>query len=178
MPAAIVKNRELKKNRDGSGNVLLIQAEVSDPDDLQSVELVTGSGEDYNPPNGSKLVVIELGNAYKVAVACDDGIEPAAAIGERRLYSISGGAVAAVIWLKADGTVELNGGGGTAVEYSRLKTAFDQLKSDFDTLVGVFNAHVHPGVTAGVASTGSTATPGSTSSADMSPAESDTVTLP
>jgi hypothetical protein len=178
VPTGVVKGRELKKNRDGVRNVLVIQAEVSDPDDLQSVELVTQAGEDYNPPDDSRIIIADLGPGFKVSVACDDGIEPSASVGERRLYSISGGAVAAIIHLLADGTVELNGGGGTAVEFARLKTAFDQLKSDFDTLVGIYNGHVHPGVTAGAASTGTTPAAGSTSTANIDPAESDTVTLP
>lgn len=181
MPIGKVKNRAIKKNRDGSKNVLIIQTEVSDPDDLQSVELVTQAGEDYNPPDDSKLIVVELGPGFKVAVACDDGIEPSAAEGERRLYSISGGSVAAIIHLKADGQIVLNGGAGTAVEYSRLKTAFDQLKSDFDALVTFINGvpgvgHVHTdsvgGFTTAMSGTASTTT------ADMTPAESDTVNVP
>jgi hypothetical protein len=73
---------------------------------------------------------------------------------------------------------QINDGNGTAVEFSRLKTAFDQLKSDFDGLVTIFNAHVHPGVTAGAASTLITATPDTPSTANINPAESSTVQIP
>lgn len=76
------------------------------------------------------------------------------------------------------GDVVLNEGSGTAVEYSRLKTAYDQLRSDLNTLIGTYNTHVHSGVTTG---TGSSGTPGSAaipSTADMSGAESGTIKLP
>ena len=75
-------------------------------------------------------------------------------------------------------SITLNGGTDWAVQYTALKAAFDQLKSDMNTFVAVFNAHVHPGVTTGAGSTGTTVTPGSSSSADMSGAKVTTVNLP
>jgi hypothetical protein len=179
-----IKSSEVRKNKDGETDVLMLTTELADPDDLQSIQLVTQSGEDYHPKEGSKIIIVTIGESFKVAIACDDGIVPTVDEGERRMYSIdSGGSVAAVIYLKSDGTVEINNGGGTAVEFSRLKTAFDQLKSDFDDLVSKYNAHIHAttAVTGGGGPVGVIAPTTSTDSpttADIDPAESNTVTLP
>ena len=76
-------------------------------------------------------------------------------------------AVDVIVWLKADGTLELNGSADNAVRFSDLKTAFDQLKSDFDL-------HNHPTAPVGPVSTPSTAP----STADIDPAKVDEVKLP
>lgn len=104
--------------------------------------------------------------------AIDQVNEPLAAPGERRLYARdANGAPVVVIWLKADGTLELNGDADNAVRFSELKTAFDQLQSDF-------NLHTHsvPGVFAGAFS--ATATAPTDSTADIDPAKVDEVKLP
>jgi len=66
-------------------------------------------------------------------------------------------------------------GGDYMVRYNELKTAFDQLKSDFNNLVTVFNAHTQT-VTGGVA--GPPATSGVPSSADMSGSKIDKIEVP
>lgn len=85
------------------------------------------------------------------------------------------------IYMQGNST-EINSGTGTAVEYGRLKTAFDQLKSDFNALVVLFNAHIHTAVTPAPVLpsnvSGPTATPGTPSVANMAPSESDTVKIP
>lgn len=168
---AIVKGTEIKRNRDGDHDVLMITAEIGDTDDVQSVELACAMGEDFNPPVGTKLILQEVGAAYKVAVAGDDGISPTTSAGERKIYSIASGAISAVAYFKSDGTLQLNNGSGTAVEFARLKSAFDQLVSDF-------NAHTHNySIPLHVSSTGPTAAPTATT-ADMTNAESKTVKLP
>jgi hypothetical protein len=91
-------------------------------------------------------------------------------------------AVASVV-LETGGDVVINGGTGTAVEYAGLKIAFDQLKSDFDALVVLLNAHIHTDPISGVTSP-PTAPPWPLppgvlpSSADMSPSESETIKIP
>jgi len=171
----VVTGREIKRNRDGARNVMLLQVEIADADDIQAAELIPASGEDYNPPNGARVFLVEAGAAYKIAVACDDGVVPDTAEGEKRIYAISGGAATAMLRLLPDGTARLNEGAGTAVEFSRLKTAFDQLKADFD-------AHVHPAglLLDSVAGpcTGTTAAILVGSTADIDNAESPTVELP
>lgn len=64
--------------------------------------------------------------------------------------------------------VILNGGADWAVQFSALQTAFDELKS-------AFNTHVHAGVTSGGASTAATSVP---SAADISLAKIASVRLP
>lgn len=72
----------------------------------------------------------------------------------------------------------LQDGTDYAVQFTAMKSAFDTLKSELNTLVTVFTAHVHPGVLAGAASTGPTPTPGTPPAADMSGAQVSNVRLP
>ncbi|MCP4745030.1 MAG: hypothetical protein GY874_02660 [Desulfobacteraceae bacterium] len=110
-----VTGRRLAKNRDGDHAVRLLQAELSDPADVQSVELMSQTGEESNPPDGSTLCILSIGRAWKIAVACDDKIAPATAVGEKRIYSTdaTGAAVAAQIHLKNDGTLIADNGAVT-----------------------------------------------------------------
>lgn len=80
-------NREVKKNRDGTKNVLLLQVEITDPEDIQTVELMSQTGEENNPPSNSKATMVQVGDAWKIAVSTDDQIEPITDPGEKRLYS-------------------------------------------------------------------------------------------
>jgi hypothetical protein len=70
--------------------------------------------------------------------------------------------------LKPDGTIEINGNSDFAVRYSELKSAFDELKNDFNT-------HTHGGVSSGTATT---FIPTPISSADMSKAKVSKVKIP
>lgn len=85
------------------------------------------------------------------------------------------------IVMATDGTITINGGSDFAVAYTDLKSAFDQLKSDFDTFVSSkYNTHTHsylPGP--GVATPTAVPIPvGTSSTADMSGAKVDKVKLP
>lgn len=92
-------------------------------------------------------------------------------VGEVRMYSTdSSGVQKFYTWLKNDGTFEIGGKTDNAVRYSKLETAFNQLKSDFNTFIAAYNLHTHAGVTAGSSVTAITA-PGTVSSADISPAK-------
>jgi hypothetical protein len=167
-----VTGRQVAKNRDGDTNTLLLTVEISEPDDLQTVELITQAGEDYNPPDDSNIVVIDLGEAWKVAIACDDGIEPDADVGERILYSIAAGIRAAVIALRENGDIELNINAveDFAVRYNKLAEAFNQLKSDYDS-------HTHqylPGPGTAIPS----GPPVPTTTADITPAKIDNIKVP
>ncbi len=64
--------------------------------------------------------------------------------------------------------VELNGNTNFAVKYTELKTAFDLLRTELNSFITIFNAHVHSGVTSGSGSSGTTATPGTPATADIS----------
>lgn len=94
-----------------------------------------------------------------------------AAEGEHRIFSTdSDGVVQTYIWLRNGKSImEIGGDSDFMVRYSKLETAFNELKNDFNELVSTFNTHVHPSPAGG--STGSTPTPGNSSSADISGAK-------
>lgn len=73
------------------------------------------------------------------------------------------------------GNVTVNGGTDTAIAFSRMKTAFDTLKTELNAFVTIFNAHIHPTPSGPSSPTG---TPASSASADMTSAESNTVEIP
>lgn len=165
-----VTGRQIAANRDGSGDRLLLQVEMSNADDVQTVEMLNAPGEDSNPPDDAQVLIVDLGRAFKVALAADDGITPDMAEGEKKLYSVSAGAVAAFIKFLASGVLELNGNADFAVRFSELETAFNQLKSDHDT-----HSHLY---TPGAGTPTQTAAPAAGSTADISGAKVDTVKFP
>lgn len=192
MQTGKVTGYEISKNKGSTTNKLVLQLEISDPEDIQSIQLLSSSGEISNPPNGSKIVFVPIGtNGYKLGLAVDDNIEPESLEpGEKILYSSKDGEVKAKIKLTNDSKVILNDGEDFAVRYSKLEEAFNQLKEDFNTLVSnynstvsVFNAHVHivttPDTINGTASPTTTpGTNGSSSNADIAPSKVEEVILP
>ena len=173
----IVTGREFKKNRDSENDRLLLQVQITDADDIHTVEYMSPPGEDSNPPNGAKVLIIDAGRAYKIAIAADDNIQPSMQEGEKKLYSISDGAIAAFINFLQSGIVEINGNNDFAVRYNELETGFNQLKSDHDNFVAnIYGLHNHPTAPAGPISTPSVL--GSASTADISAAKVNEVKLP
>jgi len=77
--------------------------------------------------------------------------------------------------VKTSGEIRLNGSNDYAVKYNELKSAFDQLKNDFNAFITTYNTHVHP---APGGTTSPTTSLGSSSTADMSNAQVDSVRLP
>ena len=141
-------------------------------------------GFEINPANGENIIIqrIKGSSSFNVSIGgTNQSIAPDTNRGERRLYSVSenGSEIKSIIKLKNDGILELNGATDSAVLFSELATAYDQLKSDFDNLVTTFNAHVHvvttPDTINGTASP--TVTPGTPSTGDITPAESVDVKL-
>lgn len=157
-----VRGREIKPNRNGDGDVILLQVEISEPDDVQTVELMTHAGDESSPPDGAQVILVQIGPAWVVALAADDLIPPSIDVGERRVYSQDAGARKATIYWRTDGQLELNGTGDFAVRFSALETAFNQLKTDFNNHGGHFSGEVAP--------------PAST--ADISGAKIDTIEVP
>lgn len=94
--------------------------------------------------------------------------------GESRLYAKGG----AKVTCKTTGIVEVNGSADFAVAFNDLKTGFDALKTDLNTFITVYNAHVHIGVTPGPGSTGTTPAVGTSSAASIDNAKVPTVKLP
>lgn len=187
-----VTGRQITTNRDGVKQSMMLQVEITDPEDIQTVELISQDGEDTNPPDGSKVVIVSVGSAYKIAIAINDGIAPDVTLlpGEKKIYSSDGGAIKAFIkWLKTgvmilSGTllqilgstkieitapvIEINGSADFAVSFNDLKTGFVALQAEFD-------AHIHTGGLPGPLLTG---VPTAPSVATIDPAKVPTVKLP
>ena len=142
--AGTVRGREIRPNRNGGADVLLLQVEVSDADDIQTVELMTQAGDESSPPDGSRVILVQLGPAWVVAVAADDLIPPDIDAGERRVYSQDGGAREASIYWRTSGQLELNGTGDFAVRFTALETAFNELQAKFNAHTGHVVSSVVP----------------------------------
>lgn len=113
-----VDSSEIAINRDGEKPVMLLQVEITDPDDLQTVEFIQAAGIDFNPAPDTTVIVSELGAAWKIAIGADDGIEPETAAGEFQFYSSAGGAKKAKIHLFADGKIRIENDAGGYIEMS------------------------------------------------------------
>ncbi len=181
-----ITGREIRTNRDGGEDVVLLQVEVSDSDDIQTAELYRGSGVDCNPPDGSTVVLLPAGPAWQIAVAVNDNVTPEGLdSGAHEIYAIVAGAKAARVNLNGD-DVTINAGTDFAVQYTALKSAFDQLTTDFDALVAVVNGHVHL-APAGGGNTGAAldlttpppfTNPGQDTTADMTSSKIATIKVP
>ena len=151
-----VRGFEIGPNRDGTNDVLLLQVEMSDPDDIQTVEYFSGAGDDTIPPVGSLVTILSVGRAWKIAIASNDNIAPSMTEGERKIYSSDGGVIKAFINWLSSGILELNGNSDFAVRFNALETGFNTLRSDHNTfLVHVHGASGTPPVPPAVPSTAS-----------------------
>lgn len=110
-----VTGRQTAKNRDGAESVRLLQVVVTDRDDVQTVQLVSQTGEESNPPDGSAVVLVPAGPALKLAVAMLDRVAPDLAVGGKRIYSTAadGKTVMAEVRLDPDGTITARNPGAT-----------------------------------------------------------------
>jgi hypothetical protein len=158
-----VKGRETRKNRNGDGEVLLLQVEVSDIDDVQTAELMTQDGDEASPEDGALVLLVDVGSAWLIAIAVDDQIKPDIDVGGRRIYSHEGGARKATIYWRTNGQLEINGIGDHAVRFAELEKAFNQLRDDFNNHTGHVVSVLKPAIP---------------STADISPAKVNTVELP
>ena len=160
-----ITGREIRTNRDGGEDVVLLQVEVSDSDDIQTVELHRGAGVDLNPPDDSIVVLLGAGPAWQIAVASNDNVTPEGLDeGAYQIYASDARAKTANVHCKPGGDTVLNNGTDYAVQYTELKSAFDALKDDLNKLIVLYNAHVH---TALNTATVSLFTPPTGSAADM-----------
>ena len=159
-----VAGQTIGENRDGAASVRLLQVEMSAPGDIQTVQYMPMAGDDSPPQIGDLVVVLPIGPAFQIALAVQDSVVPSMGAGEKRLYSRDGaGAEAASVILRADGNMELNGAGNSAVTFADLKTVIDAFVIALNAL---FATKLDGGGTAG------------TLAFDISPAESPTVKLP
>lgn len=168
-----VVGRSITTNKDGTNDVMMLEVQISDPDDIQSVQFFSPPGDDSPPSDGSIVAIIDISDAYKIAVAADDNIAPSMDEGEKKLYSSDSGAIQAFINLLKGGNIELNGNNDNAVAFQDLKDGFDTFVTDFNTFIGVFNAHVHSS-----SGTGPPTTSGTITTASVDASKIDTIKVP
>lgn len=173
-----VTGSEIRKNRDGDKKVVLLQVEVTDPDDVQTIELMNKAGVNSNPVDDARVFIAQAGSAFKIALAVDDGIEPDAARGDYEIYSSDGNGIKkASARCNADGILVLNFGTDYAVRFSELKAAFDEFKADVNDNVDKFKIHIHNDSLGGP-TTSPTSAPQSKTTADIDPAKIDDIMVP
>lgn len=160
----IVRDYEVKKNRDASQKILMLKCEISGPDDVQSVEYMSHAGDDHIPPIGSIVTILSAGPSWKIAIASNDNVDFDDTLeeGDRVLYSKDN---ASFIKILSDGTIEINGNADFAV-------AFNDLKAGFDAFVTTFNAHTHP------APGGATSAPTTPSTDNIDASKIDSIKVP
>jgi len=170
LETGVVTGSEIKKNRDGEFSARLLQCIVTDPEDVQTVQLMNHVGEDSAPPIGSTVLIGTVGDV-KFAIASEDNITPEVAPGEKLLYSSSGGTEEtpgtkqATLNLRVDGSIEINGLADFAMRFNSFKAVFDAFLVSLNTELTQIGVLL-PGYA-------NTLLP-----ADMTPARVDTVKLP
>lgn len=99
---------------------------------------------DYSPEPGTEAFVIPVGNDPDdfVMVAVNDGKTPESAVGERLIYSVSGGDVKAVIHLKNNGEIVLNGGTNTAVQFEALSSLIASIEGNLNANYGLISTAI------------------------------------
>jgi phage gp45-like len=163
-----ITGQEIKKNRDGSIAVRLLQVKISNDEDVQTVQYMNQAGEDSAPINGDLVQIFSIGPAFKFAVAVEDQDNAASVnAGEKKLYSRNtSGAIQAFINFLVNGNLELNGNAYSAVRFEELENMVADLNTKYD-------AHTHADPVSG-----STGTPSNAPlSLDISGAESATVKM-
>jgi hypothetical protein len=158
---------ELGVNRDGEGRVLLLRVELSEATDEQTVELLCPPGLDARPLADEAVAVDEAGEAYLVATGCDPGIESDVEEGEAELYSHDAEGKLARVRCDGEGQVVVNQGADWAVQFSALKTAFEELQGKWNDFAELYS----PGQ-------GGSPPSAAQSTADISTAKIDDVRLP
>jgi len=129
----------------------IVKVLVKGKSDFQTAKEYSNFGDDSNPPAGTRALFMETGVKGKTVIVGYLIENKLAAVGEKRIFSQkSDGSISTFIWLKADGTMEVGGDTDFMVRFNKLKTGFDQLKSDYNDLVSAFNSHTH--LTAGTGS--------------------------
>ncbi len=107
-----VISSSIGKNRDSDTDSRLFQTQLIEDEDVQKVQQFQFAGFESRPPDGTKIIVTDLGDgAFKISVAEDDGIlNDTLGKGESIVYSSSGGAVVASLYLTKEGKIQLGNG--------------------------------------------------------------------
>ncbi len=179
MQIGIITGRDIKAPRDGDKDRVLLKCDMMEEvDDVRLTELFSQAGDDVNPANGCRAVILNIAG-HKIVIAVSDDLAPEVDPGEREIYSTDNPVTAKqarIKWAK-NGDVIVNEGTDNAVRYSKLEEAFNQLQDDFDNFVTtVYNVHQHP--TAAVGPPSNPSVTGAASTADITDAKIDDVLVP
>ncbi len=102
------------------------------------------SGIDANPIKDMVAIYSETTEKGKTVIIGYLKRNQLAEPGELRQYSTDvNGALKFYTWHKADGTYEMGGNSKNLARFQELKTGFDTLKQDLNSLVSAFNSHMH-----------------------------------
>ena len=145
--------------------------------DVKTVFNLLPFGIDSNPSKDYRAIYADTGiNGEKVLLGVLNK-QILAEAGEIRIFSEIEGEIATFIHLKKNGKIELGGDSNFIAKFNELKTGFDQLKGDLNSHIQNYNSHVHPGVTAGGASTAVTVSTSTESEADIDEAKNDNLLI-
>ena len=133
MELGIVRGYEIRTNKDGTQDKLLLQVEII-PGDVRTVEFMAESGNDTNPAIGSRIKVETISRGYQIGTNSTDDLTPEVDSGEKELYSTDGSSKKARLKLNLDSEIELNGNADYAVSYNDLNTILTQLVADINTI--------------------------------------------
>ncbi|MGD9157305.1 MAG: hypothetical protein PVG39_02770 [Desulfobacteraceae bacterium] len=133
MELGIIRGYEIRTNKDGPQNKLLLQVEMI-PGDVRTVEFMPQAGEDTNPAIGSRVYVISAAAGYQIAISSTDDLTPEVDSGEKELYSTNGSSKLARLKLNLDSEIELNGNADYAVSWTDLESILQQLVTDINTI--------------------------------------------
>lgn len=133
--------------------------------DVQNQTECMPYGLDSNPIKDMAAIYSATANGAQSVVIGYINKNQKAGVGEFRTFCTDeNGEEKFYTWMKTDGTIEIGGTTDNAVLYSKLETAFNQLKAEFD-------AHFHQTSAPGA----NTSPPTIASTADITPAKNDKI---
>lgn len=127
MDIGIITGRVIKTNRDGDKQRVMLQVELIADEDIRTVELFTQAGEDTNPANGCRVIILNVSDSNQVAVGVSDGITPTVSEGEKEFYSTDSPVTTkkARLKLTTDSKIIMNAGTDNAVKHAALVSALN-----------------------------------------------------
>jgi len=168
----IIKNDPfVQRVRNGDKKALFAEVQFSHENEVRTLQIYPGMGEDSWPCKGDIVTVEKSGGVWRIAGVWD-GEEPKRKAGERHLYSRKkDGSKAADVLLDGEGNINLNGDGKRLVTYA-------ELNQELQRIWAAIKAHTHeisgamPGTAALAATPSASLAP---ETLDISAAETKTV---
>lgn len=147
---------------------------------VETANYVGPGNIDFNPVKNMKAIFAKTKNSSEPVIIgyINKTIITDLEEGEGVFFSTDGKTALATIKARKNGDIEINGNSDNAVRFSELESAYNQLKSDHDSLVSAFNQHVHPTAAVGPPSPPTpvpSVIPASNSTGDISGAKIDNV---